>query len=227
MGLFARLRAAFAVGDITDPLGRALVVEQFRIRKQVPVLYAVLLVDSISVALVLPLTVSAWLRFGLPTTLLALCLLRLAQWLRLKPVDVSPEQAHRELRRTRVVAVVLNAGFVLWILALFATVDPDLRAPIALLVFMGCIGTAYCLGSFPPASLLTMLIAGTPIATVLLLSGDGIMISLGINLLLLLLLLGRMINTNFRSFVQLIQAHSSLTQEGERARTAEQTATAV
>ncbi|MCK1452991.1 EAL domain-containing protein [Bradyrhizobium sp. 35] len=227
MGLFARLRAAFAVGDITGPLGRSLVVEQFRIlRKQVPVLYAVLLVDSISVALVLPLTVSAWLRFGLPTALLALCLLRLAQWLRLKAVDVTPEQAHRELRRTRAVAVVLNAGFVLWILALFATVDPDLRAPIALLVFMGCIGTAYCLGSSAglPAN---MLIAGTPIATVLLLSGDGIMISLGINLLLLLLLLGRMINTNFRSFVQLIQAHSSLTQEGERARAAEQTATAV
>ncbi|WP_377828883.1 PAS-domain containing protein [Bradyrhizobium lupini] len=227
MDVFARVSAAFAVGDTADPLGRSLVIEQFRIlRKQVPVLYAVLLVDSISVALVLPLTVSAWLRFGLPGALLALCLLRLTQWLRLKAVDVTPEQAKRELRRTRAVAVVL-AGFVFWILALFAAVDPDLRAPIALLVFMGCIGTAYCLGSFPPASLLTMLIAGTPIATVLLQSGDGIMISLGINLLLLLLLLGRMINTNFRSFVQLIQAHSSLIQEGERARAAEQTATAV
>ncbi|MGY4600500.1 MULTISPECIES: PAS-domain containing protein [unclassified Bradyrhizobium] len=228
MDVFARVSAAFAVGDTADPLGRSSVIEQFRIlRKQVPVLYAVLLVDSISVALVLPLTVSAWLRFGLPGALLALCLLRLTQWLRLKAVDVTPEQAKRELRRTHAVAVVLNAGFVFWILALFAAVDPDLRAPIALLVFMGCIGTAYCLGSFPPASLLTMLIAGTPIATVLLLSGDGIMISLGINLLLLLLLLGRMINTNFRSFVQLIQAHSSLIQEGERARAAEQTATAV
>ena len=59
MGLFGRIRAAFALGDITDPLGRSLVVEQFRIlRKQVPVLYAVLLVDSISVALVLPVAVS-------------------------------------------------------------------------------------------------------------------------------------------------------------------------
>lgn len=29
MDLFARLRAAFAVGDTTDPLGRSLVVEQF------------------------------------------------------------------------------------------------------------------------------------------------------------------------------------------------------
>ncbi len=210
MDFFARVRAAFAVGDTADALGRSLIVEQFRIlRKQVPVLYAVLVVDSISVALVLPQTVSAWLRFGLPAALLALCLLRLAQWIGLKALDVTPEQAHRELRRTRVVAVVLNAGFVFWILALFATVDPGLRAPVALLVFMGCIGTAYCLGSFPPASLLTMLIAGTPIATVLLFSGDGIMISLGINLLLLLVLLGRMINTNFRSFVQLIQAHAA------------------
>jgi predicted signal transduction protein with EAL and GGDEF domain len=228
MGYFGRLGAAFAVGDTTDPLGRSLVVEQFRmLRKQVPVLYAGLLIDSISVALVLPQTVSAWLRFGLPAALLALCLLRLAQWISLKAVDVTPEQAERELRRTRFVAVVLNAGFAFWILALFAIVDPGLRAPIALLVFMGCIGTAYCLGSFPPASLLTMLIAGTPITTVLFFSGDGVMISLGINLLLLLVLLGRMINTNFRSFVQLIQAHSSLTQEGARARAAEQTATAV
>jgi hypothetical protein len=47
MDLFARLRAAFAVGDTTDPLGRSLVVEQFRIlRKQVPVLYAVLLIAA-------------------------------------------------------------------------------------------------------------------------------------------------------------------------------------
>jgi diguanylate cyclase (GGDEF)-like protein len=228
MGLYARIFAAFALGDITDPLGRSLVVEQFRIlRKQVPVLYAVLLVDSISVALVLPVTISAWLRFGLPAALLALCLLRLAQWISLKAVDVTPEQAQGELRRTRFVAVVLNAGFVFWILALFAAVDPGLRAPVALLVFMGCIGTAYCLGSFPPASLLTMLIAGAPIGTVLLLSGDGIMISLGINLLLLLLLLGRMINTNFRSFVELVRVQSNLIEEGERARAAEQTATAL
>lgn len=115
-------------------------------------------------------------------------------------------------------AVVLNAGFVFWILALFGVVEPNLRAPVALLVFMGCIGTAYCLGSFPPASRLTMIMAGAPIAIVLLLSGKGMMISLGINLLLLLVLLGRMISANFRSFVQLVETHSRLTEEGDRAR---------
>ena len=228
MDLLSRIRAAFSLGSTTDPLGRSLLVEQFRVlRKQVPVLYAVLLIDSISVGLVLPSTVSPWLRFAVPAGLLVICMVRLIQWLRLRAAEFTPEQAYHQLVRTRLVAIVLNTGFVLWILALFGVVDPGLRAPVALLVFMGCVGTAYCLGSFPPASLLTMIIAGPPIATVLLLSGDGMMISLGINLLLLLVLLGRMISTNFRSFVQLIETHSRLSEEGERARVAEQTATAL
>ena len=228
MGLLSRIRGAFSVGSTTDPLGRSLLVEQFRVlRKQVPVLYAVLLIDSISVGLVLPSSVSPWLRFAVPAALLAICMVRLIQWLRLDGTEFTPEQAYRQLVRTRFVAIVLNTGFVLWILALFGVVDPGLRAPVALLVFMGCVGTAYCLGSFPPASLLTMIIAGLPTVTVLLLSRDGMKISLGINLLLLLVLLGRMINTNFRSFVQLVGTHSRLTKEGERARVAEQTATAV
>jgi diguanylate cyclase (GGDEF)-like protein len=222
------MRGAFSVGSTTDPLGRSLLVEQFRVlRKQVPVLYAVLLIDSISVGLVLPSSVSPWLRFAVPTGLLAICVVRLIQWVRLDRAEFTPEDAYRQLVRTRLVAIFLNTGFVLWILALFGVVDPGLRAPVALLVFMGCVGTAYCLGSFPPASLLTMLIAGPPIATALLLSGDGMMISLGINLLLLLVLLGRMISTNFRSFVKLVETHSRLTEEGERARVAEQSATTV
>jgi len=224
---FARLRNSFSVGDTTDPLGRSLLVEQFRVlREQVPVLYAVLLVNSISVGLFLPNTVSPWLRFALPGALLTACLFRLAQWLRLKKAEFTAEEAHRELARVRLATVVISSGFVIWILALFMVVDPALRASIALLLFMGCVGTAYCLGSFPPSSRLAMLIAGVPIGTLLLLSGEGMLVSVGINLLALLVLLARMIGTNFRSFVKLVETHARLTEEGDRARAAEQTATA-
>ncbi|WP_375305517.1 EAL domain-containing protein [Bradyrhizobium sp. A11] len=227
MSFFARLRDAFAIGDTTDPLGRSLLVEQFRVlRRQVPVLYAALLVNSISVGLLLPNTVSAWLRFALPAALLVACLFRLVQWLRLKKEDFTAEEAYRELVRVRLATVVISSSFVIWILALFMVVDPGLRVSVSLLLFMGCVGTAYCLGSFPPSSRLTMLIAGAPIATLLLLSGDGMLISVGINLLALLVLLARMINTNFRSFVKLVETHARLSEEGDRARAAEQTATA-
>jgi predicted signal transduction protein with EAL and GGDEF domain len=138
MDIVKRTRDAFSVGDTTDPLGRSLLVEQFRVlQKQMPVLYAALLIDSISVGLVLPSTVSPWLRFALPAALMVACFARLTQWIRLKRDGFSPEDAYRQLIRTRLVAVVLNTGFVLWILALFAVVEPNLRAPVALLVFMG------------------------------------------------------------------------------------------
>ncbi|WP_314960637.1 hypothetical protein ACFKHW_28160 [Bradyrhizobium lupini] len=59
MGVLTRTRQAFSLGDATDRLGRSPLVEQFRmLRKQIPVLYAVLLVDSISIGLILPNTVN-------------------------------------------------------------------------------------------------------------------------------------------------------------------------
>ncbi|MGL9621464.1 EAL domain-containing protein [Bradyrhizobium sp. U531] len=227
MSFFARFRDAFAIGDTTEPLGRSLLVEQFRVlRKQVPVLYAVLVVNSISVGLLLPNTVSVWLRFALPGALLTACLLRLAQWLRMKQADFTAEEAYRELARVRLATMLISSSFVIWILALFMVVDPGLRVSVSLLLFMGCVGTAYCLGSFPPSSRSAMLIAGAPIATLLLLSGDGMLISVGINLMALLALLARMINTNFRSFVKMVETHERLALEGDRARAAEQNATA-
>ncbi|MDA9406285.1 hypothetical protein XH80_05860 [Bradyrhizobium sp. CCBAU 45384] len=99
MNLLLRLRAAFSVGSMTDPLGRSLLVEQFRVlRKQVPVLYAVLLIDSISVGLVLPSSVSPWLRFAVPAALLAICMVRLVRWVRLDRAEFTPEQAYLSWR---------------------------------------------------------------------------------------------------------------------------------
>ena len=59
------------------------------LRKQVPVLYTVLLVDTISVGLVLPSTVSPWLRFALPAALLTACVIRMMQWIRMKDTDAD------------------------------------------------------------------------------------------------------------------------------------------
>src|SRR4051794_40907088 len=50
-----RVRGLFEVGEAETPIGRSLLTEQFRIlTNQIPVLYAVLLLDSISVGFVLP-----------------------------------------------------------------------------------------------------------------------------------------------------------------------------
>ncbi|MBR0754524.1 EAL domain-containing protein [Bradyrhizobium jicamae] len=225
MTIATKLRNLFGVGECHTPLGRALVVEQFRIlTNQVPVLYAVLLLDSISVCIVLPPTVNPWLRFGLPGALLTVSVIRMIQWIRLRGAVYTPEQAYRNLARMRLLSTALPAGFIIWTLALLEVVEPALRAPIALLVFMGCVGSAYCLASFPSASRLCVTIAGVPLVLRLVATGDALLVCIGVNLGLLLLLLVRMMSTNFGTLVGLIQTQARLADEGERARAAETSA---
>ncbi|TMJ13937.1 MAG: bifunctional diguanylate cyclase/phosphodiesterase, partial [Alphaproteobacteria bacterium] len=139
----------FRLGNAKTPAGRALLIEQFRIlTSQIPVLYGVLIIDSISLAYVLPPSLPRWFRFGVPGALLLISTVRMIYWLKLRVAAPTAEQALKHLFKTRILASALNAAFSIWALALFERVDPSERAPVALLVFMGSVGSAYCLASF-------------------------------------------------------------------------------
>lgn len=225
MGVFTKARGLFAIGDLAEPLGRALLLEQFRVlQKQVPVLYAVLMLTSLSGEFILPSSVPAWQRLIVPGALLTAGIVRLSQWLALKGVEPTAEIAWRNLVVTRISVALLNLGFIIWTLGLFQTLDSQLRVPLALLAYMGAVAIAYCLGSFPAASRLTMLITGAPIAARLLISCEPMLLCLGTSLALLLILIGRMISTNFNNLVDLVRAQAGLAEEGERARAAERDA---
>ena len=224
MTILSYVRNWLRVGEIGTPAGRALLIEQLRIlTSQIPVLHSVLIIDSISIAYVLPETLSWWFRFGVPGVLMTISASRLAFWVKLGRVTATAEQALRQLSRARVLASVLNAAFSVWTLTLFDSVDAE-RAPLALLVFMGSVGSAYCLSSFPSAAQLTLLLSALPISLRLLISGDPLLICIGINLCLLLLLLVRMMNTNYHDLVNLVASREMLQAESERARNAEATA---
>jgi diguanylate cyclase (GGDEF)-like protein len=225
MKVLSYVRNWLRIGDTQTPAGRALLIEQYRIlTSQVPVLHCLLIVDSISIPYVLPETLPWWFRFGVPGVLLTVSVIRLAFWVRLGQIVATAEQALRQLARARILASVLNAAFSVWTLTLFDSVDAHSRAPLALLVFLGSVGCAYCLGSFPSAARLTLLLSALPISLRLLISGDPLLICIGLNLGMLLLLLVRMMNTNYNDLVNLIASRAALLAEGERARNAETSA---
>jgi diguanylate cyclase (GGDEF)-like protein len=210
------------LGNTETPAGRALLIEQFRIlTSQIPVLYGVLIVDSVSIAYVLPPTLPVWFRFGVPGALILISAIRMIYWIKLRSVVPTAEAALRHLAKTRILASALNAAFSVWALSLFENVDPETRAPLALLVFMGSVGSAYCLGSFPSAAQLTLLLSALPISLRLLFSGDALHVCIGINLCMLMVLLIRMMNTNYSDLVNLVASRAMLLAEGERARNAE------
>jgi diguanylate cyclase (GGDEF)-like protein/PAS domain S-box-containing protein len=222
MSLVKEFRRWFYLGTARTPASRALLIEQFRIlTSQIPVLYGVLIVESISIAYVLPGSLAPWFRFGVPGALLLISAIRMVYWVRLRNIVPTPEQALTRLFKTRILACALNAVFSLWTLMLFDSVGLNSRAPFALLVFMGSVGSAYCLASFPSAARLTLLISALPISLRLMLSGEALLVCIGLNLCLLLALLVRMMNTNYADLVNLVASRVRLRAESDRARTAE------
>jgi diguanylate cyclase (GGDEF)-like protein/PAS domain S-box-containing protein len=212
----------FRLGNANRPASRALLLEQFRIlTSQIPVLYCLTIVDSFSVAYTLPSSLSWSLRFGLPGILLPICAVRLVQWVQLRKMAPAPEEVLGYLALIRVGATLVNACFLAWALVLFESVDLNSVAPIALLVFMGSVGSAYCLASFPSAARLTLLLSSLPIALRLLFSGEAMLVCIGLNLCLLLVLLVRIMNMNYRDLVKLVASRAKTVAERERARRAE------
>src|SRR5687768_18585181 len=75
------------LGNTETPAGRALLIEQFRIlTSQIPVLYGVLIVDSVSIAYVLPPTLPVWFRFGVPGALILISAIRMIYWIKLRKI---------------------------------------------------------------------------------------------------------------------------------------------
>ena len=219
------VRRWFYLGNAKTPAGSALLIEQFRIlTTQVPVLYGVLIINSMTISYVLPPSLPFWFRFGVTGLPARRQHRRIVYWVKLRGVTPTAEQALEHLFRTRILASALNAGFSCWALALFEFVDPDSRGPLALLVFMASVASAYCLGSFPSAARLTLLISALPVSLRLMFTGEPLLVGVGVDLCLLLVPLIRMMNTNYRDLVNLVASRAELFAEGRRARTAEMTA---
>src|SRR3569832_2657117 len=84
----------FRLGNADRPASRALLREQFRIlTSQIPVLYAVTIIDSLSIAYILPSSLPRVLRVGLPGFLLPVCAVRMVLWIKLRRIVPTPEQA--------------------------------------------------------------------------------------------------------------------------------------
>ncbi|HMK78719.1 MAG TPA: EAL domain-containing protein [Xanthobacteraceae bacterium] len=222
MTLLKAARRWFRLGDARTPAGRALLLEQFRIlTTQVPVLYGVLVIDSISIAYVLPSTSSAPLRFAAPAALLLISAIRIFHWMRLRSAQPTAEDALRQLARARILSSTINVGFSAWALILFGSIDAPAHAALALLVFMGSVGSAYCLASVPSMARLTLLLSALPISLRLVFTGEAFLVCIGINLCLMLALLIRMMNTSSRDLVQLVASRTKTMAARERSRRAQ------
>jgi diguanylate cyclase (GGDEF)-like protein/PAS domain S-box-containing protein len=212
----------FKLGEARSPAGRALLVHASRsLRKQIPYLYAILAVNTTSIAYALPPDLPRALKFGPLGVFLLLVGARWIPWPRPNPNPSTAEQAFRLRSKTRMLVIILNAGALAWLVAVFDNTDMTQRTPAWLLVFMGSVGSGYCLRSFPSAARLTLVMTALPIVLHLVVSRDTILICTGINLSLVLVLLVGVMNGDYRRFTKLVAARARTAADRNRIRRAE------
>lgn len=156
--------------------------------QNVPLLYLVALSNFAGMYLTASEEVSAW-----SPAIAALGLLvvfRLAHWIRLRRHPQSFKAKRRALRQTLVFAIIISVGFSIWAQYLLA-MRPELALAVAFFGGLAAIGCAYALTGFTTAAAIPLLLLGGPLAIKLVFSADHTLNLIGICILLVSLLIGR------------------------------------
>ena len=194
------------------------------LRRQIPLMYALMFVDAAFLGFAAYSQVSLALSVGVPTVLLVVTVCRALIWIRREDTIPSPTDIRRYLKSTIIAAAVLSCGFGGWgLLLLYAAKSAQMLA-VALYIFVGTISCCYCLQPLPAAGRLVLLFGAMPVTIRLVLSGDWYLFGIAANFMIVAALVARTLSTNHRGFIEVVNSRSEMLTEQERARIAEQRA---
>jgi diguanylate cyclase (GGDEF)-like protein len=210
-------------GEVETAAGRAVVTERYQaLLRQIPLLYVVALANYIGLQLAMG---GELFTLGRPAApLVALVVVRLVYWMRMRRRALPPERMLKELKRTWAYALVVSVGFCAWGLTLIDGSNPDYDGHIILFGTLAGVGCAYGLASYPAAARLPLLLLALPLALRLFLSHDPAHIGMGVSITLVILLILRLLAVHNKGFIELVESRSEISIERERARRAERLA---
>ena len=178
--------------------------------RQVPIMYALVVFNTVAVAITHYGKAPDWLTLYLPGCLDAICLMRMAMWWRSHGRTTSVDQAIWRLRSTIVFAGLLGIGFVSWSIWLFPYGDAYMQGQVIFFTGATVIGCGFCLMHLRPAALLVMTLVVIPFTVFLLSSGHVILVSIAINFFIVSVAVTFMLLTNYVDFEKRVISEDAL-----------------
>ncbi len=202
-----------------------LVAAQYRaLRKQIPLMYALMIVDAGFLAAATFREVPLLLSVGAPMLLALMAAGRALIWLKRPGGIADIADIRRYLRGTVIVAAVLGTAFGGWGFALMNFATAQQVFAIALYIFVGAIGCCYCLQALPAAARLVLLLGAAPVTARLLLSNDWYLFGIGVNFVLVAALIAKMLSSYHDGYIDMLNSRSEMLVEQARAQSAERRA---
>jgi diguanylate cyclase (GGDEF)-like protein len=205
--VFLRLKRLVTVPS-GDP---ALLKAQFEVfSNQVPLMYAIVLVNAWMLSFVFLSKAPAALSVWIPGGLSAICFARLAGWWRSRHIVPSSEAARKALTRTNQFSFVLTLALVTWALSLYPYGDSYTRGNIAFFIAITGLGVIICLQQLPSAAFIVAIVINAAFATYFTFGGMTSFVVMAINMAFVSIALLLVVTVQFRHFSGAVSARAKL-----------------
>ena len=178
--------------------------------KQIPLLYFILITNTLAVAYTYVPVAPASLSMIVPAVLTAVTGLRTLWWLRQRHVVRSDADILRNLRLTNWIAAPIAAGFTAWSFALYPYGDPFAKSQVAFYMAVTVIGCIFCLMHLRSAALIVTLVVNVPYVLFYFVTGEPTLKAMAINNLLVSGAMVTVLFIYYRDFADLVANRKSL-----------------
>ncbi len=178
--------------------------------KQLPVAYAILVVNAVALAATHYRSAPWLLVLGPPCVLCPICLVRLVFWVKNAKIQVSAEHAVRRLRMTAPFVCMFGAAFTAWGLSLYAYGDDYARDHVTYYISNTSLSCIFCLMHVRQAAMLLTFIVVTPVTLFFCLTGQPVLIVVAVNFLLVACAMAFILQRNYRDFTTMVLSQQEL-----------------
>ncbi|WP_199751851.1 EAL domain-containing protein [Bradyrhizobium sp. RP6] len=178
--------------------------------KQIPLLYFILISNTIAVAYTYVNVAPDWLTMIVPSVLTVLAGLRTFWWLRQRHIVRSDADILRNLRTTNWLALPIGAGFAAWSFALYPYGDSFAKSQVAFYMAVTVIGCIFSLMHLRSAALIVTLIVDVPYVLFFFATGEPTLKAIAVNNLLVSGAMVTVLFIYYRDFADLVASRKSL-----------------
>jgi diguanylate cyclase (GGDEF)-like protein len=180
-----------------------------RLQKQVPLLYGLLLINSLGLTTAYWKIAPALLTLSVPLLLFGATAIRMIFWMRAKPVT-APREMRRLLQNVIFLSGPLGIAYVAWSLALSRYGDSLAQAHVGLYISTTVIGCIFCLVHLPQAAIVVAACVMPACLLSFATRDHGVFAPMALNVVLVLAVLLRVLFNSFNIFRQECEARSEL-----------------
>lgn len=178
--------------------------------KKVPLLYFLLLVNSLSLAYTHYGVAPDYLTIYVAAILSLGCISRAVRWYGFRNSEFSLKQAKHQIRMTIIFATIMGIVFSIWSYSLYGYGDLALQTHVVYYISITVIGIIICLIHLPAAAWSTSITVGLPFVIFVIYSGHPVFVAIASNFTLVVLVLLMITQSYYRSFSSVIDAKQQL-----------------